>query len=156
MELYEVKKAGFASPLSSVEIMHLFRVGHLHRRVRCKPTGEKNWRTIGELFPLLDYGALAYSLPSDDSKSGRRLAWTFAVAVALLAGSAFFYGNQPARGSAAIRSAVQSRNQDVAAATAASVFLLYSRSARDTTELRSAGKSHSPQAASGLVLARND
>ena len=99
-----MKKAGFASPLSSVEITHLFRVGHLHRRVRCKPAGEKNWRTIGELFPLLDYGALAYSLPSDDSKSGRRLMWTFAVVVALVASGAFFYGNRPARGSAARQS----------------------------------------------------
>ena len=156
MELYEVKKAGFASPLSSGEISHLFRVGHLHRRVRCKPTGEENWRTIGELFPLLDYSASAYSLPSDGSKSGCRLTLTFAVALALITTGAFLYGNRPARGSAALRSVAQSSNQEVAAATAASVFLLYSRSARDSSEVRSGAKSRSPQAAGAVVLARND
>ena len=156
MELYKVKKAGFASPLSSGEISHLFRVGHLHRRVRCKATGEENWRTIGELFPLLDYGSSAYSLPSEGSRSRPRLALTFAVVVALMATGAFVYGSRPVRRSVGSQPLAQSPHQEVAAATAARIFLLYSTPASDSTGVRTSAKSRSPQAAGALVLARYD
>ncbi len=156
MELYEVRKTGFASPLSSGEISHLFRVGHLHRRVRCKATGEENWRTIGELFPLLDYSASGYSIPSDETKRGRRLALTFALVATLVAGGAFLYGNRPAPHVGYSGSLPQTTNHEVVAATAARVFRLYSRSAQDFAEAGSGAESRDPQSAAALVVARND
>lgn len=57
MDLYDVKARGLRSPLNSREISHLLRAGYLHRRMPCKPKGETRWLTIGELFPLLEYGA---------------------------------------------------------------------------------------------------
>ena len=82
MDLYDVKAPGIRSPLTAREISHLFRSGHLHRRVRCRPPGESIWRTIGELFPLLEYGIGSYSLPLEESKSvGSRLALTLLAAL---------------------------------------------------------------------------
>ena len=102
MDLYEVKAPGIRCPLNSGEISHLFRSGHLHRRVRCKPKGESNWQTIGELFPLLEYGFGGYSLPSEDSKFfGRRLA--LALLVALMATGVMLYCNRSIRDSTAVR-----------------------------------------------------
>ena len=156
MELYEVRKTGFASPLSSGEISHLFRVGHLHRRVRCKATGEENWRTIGELFPLLDYNASGYSIPSDETKRGRRLALSFALVATLVAGGAFLHGHRPAPHVGYSGSLPQTAHHEVVAATAARVFRLYSRSAQDFAEAGSGAESRDPQAAAALVVARND
>jgi len=154
MELYEVKKAGFRTPLSSWEISHLFRVGELHRRVRCRPTGEESWSTIAELFPLLDYDTSTYSLPSDGARSGRRLAVTFAVVASLMSTGAFVYGGRPAGGSANSQPLTHSRRQEVAAATAANVFLLYSSPAGNSSAGRKVTKSR-PQAGP-VVLARNN
>jgi len=154
MELYEVKKAGFRSPLSSREISHLVRVGELHRRVRCRPTGEESWRTIAELFPLLEYHAPAYSLPSDVTTHGRRLVLTFAMLASLIATGAFVYGGRSAGGSANSRPLAHSPRQGVATATAANVFLLYSSAAGDSSPSREVAKLR-PRA-TGVVLARND
>jgi hypothetical protein len=156
MDLYDVKKTGFGSPLNTREISHLIRVGYLHPRVHCKPTGETRWRTIGELFPLLDYGIGGYSLPSEGSKPGNRVTITFGVVAALMAIGAFFYGNRPARDSIGASSAAQSSsNQVAAAAAAAKALLVYSRSGHDSTDLGSVAKSRR-QAAAAVVLARND
>jgi hypothetical protein len=86
MELYDVKAPGLRYPLNSGEISHLFRSGYLHRRVRCKPQGEANWKTIGELFPLLEYNFAGYSLPSEDSPPGRRRLALPLLGIVLVAG----------------------------------------------------------------------
>lgn len=127
MDLFDVKARGFRQPLNSREISHLVRSGQLHRRVRCKPRGETNWRRIGELFPLLDYGMGAYELPPDDSgRATRHLPLALATVL-------------------------------VAAVTAAAAFLFYNRSASNATDVRSAAKSRAHQAAAAAVaLARND
>jgi hypothetical protein len=154
VELYEVKKAGFRSPLSSREISHLFRVGELHRRVRCRPTGEESWLTIAELFPLLDYDSPAYLLPSDGTTQGRRLALTFAVVASLLASGAFFYGSRSAAGSANSRPLAHSPRPAIVAAKAANVFRLYSSVPGNSSAGKKVTKS-CPQA-TAVVFARND
>jgi hypothetical protein len=154
VELYEVKKAGFRCPLSSREISHLFRAGELHRRVRCRPTGEESWSTIAELFPLLDHDISTCSLPADGARSGRRLAVTFAVMASLMAIGAFVYGGRPAGGSAKSRPITHSRHQEVAAATAANVFLPYSSPAGNSSAGRKVTKSRLQ--AAPVVLARNN
>jgi hypothetical protein len=115
MDLYDVKARGIRSPLNSREISHLFRSGHLHRRVRCKPKGEANWQTVGELFPLLEYGIGGYSLPPEDAKpAARRLVLAFAGVAALLATGIFFYCNRSARDFIDVRSAAESLSHPVA------------------------------------------
>lgn len=112
MDLYDVKAAGIRGPLNSREISHLFRSGLLHRRVRCKPKGESNWRTIGELFPLLEYGFGGYSLPLEGSKSvGFRLA--LALLAALMATGVFLYCNRSVRDSTDIRVVTNSPSHQV-------------------------------------------
>lgn len=106
MELYEVKAPGLRYPLNSVEISHLVRSGHLHRRVRCKPAGEANWRTIGELFPLLEYGSGGYSLPSEHSKPARgRVA--FALLAVLVAAGVYVCWDRFTRDSTNVSSVFQ-------------------------------------------------
>jgi hypothetical protein len=108
MDLYDVKARGIRSPLNSREISHLFRSGQLHRRARCKPRGEASWRTIGELFPLLEYGVGGYSLPPENMKSaGRRLGFAFAGAAAVLATGIFLYCNRSGRDLIDVRSAAE-------------------------------------------------
>ena len=114
MDLYEVKAPGIRGPLNSGEISHLFRSGHLHRRVRCKPKGESNWQTIGELFPLLEYGFGGYSLPLEASKSvGRRPA--VALLVTLIASGAYLCCDRPAHGSTGVRSVAELPSHQVVA-----------------------------------------
>ena len=114
MNLYEVRAPGINCPLNSREISHLFRSGHLHQRVRCKPKGESSWRTIGELFPLLEYGIGGYSLPPEGSKPvGRRR--TLALFAALMATAAYLYCDRSFRGSTDVRSAAKSPSHQVAA-----------------------------------------
>ncbi len=127
MDLYDVKARGIRSPLNSREISHLFRAGHLHRRVRCRPKGEASWCTIGELFPLLEYGIGGYSLPLDESEPTlrRRVLKLVAIVVGVIV-------------------------------TAAAAFLIYNRSALDSVHVRAAAKSRSTQATAALVLARNN
>ena len=113
MDLYEVKARGLRCPLNSGEISHLFRVGHLHRRVRCKPRGEANWRTIGELFPLLEYGLGGYSLPPEESKPvGRRLG--LVLLATLMATGAYLCCNRSARDSTDVTSVAESLSHQVA------------------------------------------
>ena len=108
MDLYDVKARGIRSPLNSREISHLFRSGHLQRRVRCKPRGEASWQTIGELFPLLEYGIGGYSLPPEDAKpAARRLVLAFAGVAALMATGMFLYYNRSARDLIDVRSAAE-------------------------------------------------
>jgi hypothetical protein len=110
MELYEVKAPGIRHALNSVEISHLFRSGHLHRRLRCRPAGETNWRTIGELFPLLEYGFGSYSLPAGDSKPvGRRRA--FALLALLIAAGVYVYWDRSARNSTSVRSVAEATDR---------------------------------------------
>ena len=108
MDLYDVKARGIRSPLNSREISHLFRSGQLHRRVRCKPRGEASWRTIGELFPLLEYGIGGYSLPPVTPKpAARRRVLAFAGVTALMATGIFLYYNRSARDLIDVRSAAE-------------------------------------------------
>jgi len=114
MELYDVKAPLLRYPLNSAEISHLFRSGYLHRRVRCKPEGEVHWKTIGELFPLLDYDSVGYSLPSDDSNRGwRRLA--LPLLAILIATGVYVYWDRSARDSTNVRSVVQSADHQIEA-----------------------------------------
>ena len=108
MDLYDVKARGIRSPLNSREISHLFRSGQLHRRVRCKPRGEANWRTIGELFPLLEHGIGTYSLPPVIRKpAARRRVLAFAAVTALMATGIFLYYNRSERDLIDVRSAAE-------------------------------------------------
>lgn len=108
MDLYDVKARGIRGPLNSREISHLFRTGHLHPRVRCKPRGEASWQTIGELFPLLEYGIGSYSLPPETPRpAARRLVLAFAGVAALMATGVFLYYNRSAWDLIDVRSAVE-------------------------------------------------
>lgn len=108
MDLYDVKARGIRSPLNSREISHLFRSGHLHQRVQCKPRGETKWRTIGELFPLLKYGIGGYSLPPENPKpTARHRVLAFAGVAALMATGVFLYYNRSARDLIDVRSAAE-------------------------------------------------
>lgn len=71
MDLYDVKARGLSQPLNSREISHLLRAGHLHPQVPCKPTGKARWLTVGQLFPLLEYGGGTYSLPPNATEKTR-------------------------------------------------------------------------------------
>ena len=114
MDLYEVKAPGIRFPLNSGEISHLFRSGHLHRRMRCKPKGASIWLTIGELFPLLEYGSGGYSLPAEDSAHvGRRLA--LALLAGLMATGVYLYSDRSARVATNFRAAGESPHHQVAA-----------------------------------------
>jgi|KBSMisStaDraftv2_1062788.scaffolds.fasta_scaffold334982_2 hypothetical protein len=112
MELYDVKAPLIRYPLNSKEISHLFRAGYLHRRVRCKPQGETHWKTIGELFPLLEYNS-GYSLPTEDSNRGwGRLALPL-LAILIAVAAAYICWERSARISANVTAASQSADRQV-------------------------------------------
>ncbi len=104
MDLYEIKARGLRGPLNSREISHLFRVGYLHHRVPCKAKDEATWRTIGEFFPLLEYGIGSYTLPPDHTAATRRLSRTrlYLLLLALVGLGASYLARQAAPDSAAI------------------------------------------------------
>ncbi len=104
MDLYEIKARGLRGPLNSREISHLFRIGYLHPGVPCKAKDEATWRTIGEFFPLLEYGIGKYTLPPDDAVVARRLPLKrLCLLLLALAGlGAFYVYHQPAPESAAL------------------------------------------------------
>jgi len=112
MELYDVKAPLLRYPLNSAEISHLFRSGYLHRRVRCKPEGEARWKTIGELFPLLEYDFAGYSLPSDGSShKWRRFA--LPLLVILIAAGVYVGWDRSTRNAVNVRSVAQSGEHQV-------------------------------------------
>jgi hypothetical protein len=112
MDLYDVKAPLLRYPLNAAEISHLFRAGYLHRRVRCKPQGEADWKTIGELFPHLEYRFAAYSLPSEDSnRRWHRLA--LPLLAILVAAGVFVYCERSTRNSASVTSVGQSADHQV-------------------------------------------
>lgn len=52
---YEVDAEGFFTPLTADQIAELYAAGRLRNSDHCRVQGEKGWRTIDELFPLLKY-----------------------------------------------------------------------------------------------------
>lgn len=54
VQLYEISGFGYHTPLSSGEVAKLFRAGRLDRDSKCKPVDAERWRTLDELFPLLN------------------------------------------------------------------------------------------------------
>jgi hypothetical protein len=83
MVLYDVNLPGLRSALNAREIAHLLRTGQLHARTRCKRKGEAAWRTIGELFPLMESRAATYVLPNEISPTVRRIRRVLGVATVL-------------------------------------------------------------------------
>jgi len=112
MELYDVKAPLLRCPLNSAEISHLFRSGYLHRRIRCKPEGAADWKTIGELFPLLGYNFAGYSLPSEGShRRWRRFA--LPLLAVLVVASVYVCWDRSTRDSANGRSIAQATDHHV-------------------------------------------
>lgn len=112
MELFDVKAPLLRYPLNSAEISHLFRAGYLHRRVRCRPQGEADWKTIGELFPLLEYNFAGYSLPSEDSDR-RWLRLALPLLAILVAAGVYVYCDRSNGSSANLTSVSQSANHQI-------------------------------------------
>lgn len=71
MLLYDLSGNRFPSPLSAAQIGEQFHAGRLHRDSPCRVSGQKEWRTVDELFPLLKYDS-SPSLASSVEKIPRR------------------------------------------------------------------------------------
>ena len=55
MQLYEIVEASRPAPLTAAKIGFLFHAGRLSRNSPCRLSGQPQWRTVDELFPLLKY-----------------------------------------------------------------------------------------------------
>lgn len=62
MQFYDVVAGGHRTALTSAQIAGLFQAGQLTRKDPCKEAEQAQWRTIGEVFPLLKGGSLPRSL----------------------------------------------------------------------------------------------
>jgi hypothetical protein len=68
VKFYEVMVDACSGPLAAEEIVQLFREGKIRRSDPCRELGQKQWRTIDEIFPLLKYDRSG--VPASDG--GRR------------------------------------------------------------------------------------
>jgi hypothetical protein len=78
---------GHRTALTGTQIAGLFQAGQLTRNDPCKEAEQAEWRTIDELFPLLQHGTMARSLyqPTElHSSRGRILAWAIAISILVI------------------------------------------------------------------------
>jgi hypothetical protein len=62
VQFYDVVAGGHRTALTGTQIAGLFQAGQLTGNAPCKEAEQTQWRTIGELFPLLKCGPLPRSL----------------------------------------------------------------------------------------------
>jgi hypothetical protein len=84
VQLFEILQDGFHTPLTVTEVAELFHAGRVGRQTPCKPTEQKEWRTVDEFFPLLKYHApfqFSYQPPESNSEFRFRRAVVVAMCV---------------------------------------------------------------------------
>lgn len=59
---YELDVEGYHTPLTATDIAEHFYAGVLRKSDPCREIGQKHWRTIDELFPLLKYDSIGASI----------------------------------------------------------------------------------------------
>lgn len=87
MQFYDVMAGGHRTALTRTQIAGLFQAGQLTRTDPCKEAEQAEWRTIDEVFPLLQHGTTARSLyqPTElHSPRGRILAWATAISILVI------------------------------------------------------------------------
>jgi hypothetical protein len=91
VQFYDVVAGGHRTALTRIQIAGLFQAGQLAGHEPCKEAEQTQWRTIGELFPLLKCGPSPRSLyqPTElYSPRSRVVALTAAISIfVILAGS---------------------------------------------------------------------
>lgn len=78
---------GHRTALTGTQIAGLFQAGQLTHTDPCKEAEQADWRTIDELFPLLQHRAAARSLyqPTElHSSRGRILTWATAISILVI------------------------------------------------------------------------
>jgi hypothetical protein len=89
VQLYSLQRDGYHTALTAAQVAELFHAGRLVRDDPCKATGNKKWRTIDELFPLLKY-----ELPAgprhqiDNSRRSRSIIVAASIVAVLVVSSA--------------------------------------------------------------------
>jgi len=87
VQFYDVLAGGNRTALTRPQIAGLFQAGQLGCNDPCKEAEQAEWRTIVELFPLLQHGTMARSLyqPAElHSPRGRILAWATALSILVI------------------------------------------------------------------------
>jgi hypothetical protein len=87
VQFYDVLAGGNRTALTRPQIAGLFQAGQLGCNDPCKEAEQAEWRTVVELFPLLQHGTMARSLyqPADlHSPRGRILAWATAISILVI------------------------------------------------------------------------
>ena len=154
---------GHRTALTGTQIAGLFQAGQLTRNDPCKEAEQAEWRTIDELFPLLQHGPTARSLyqPTElHSSRGRILAWATAISILVIsAGSlaGYFAWRSGAHGSKNSITAKAAANPPAPVSyTIENPYFLSQKARADQERLKAAQRAREQTQAAKLAQDRAD